>query len=122
MSLWLVSVFCQVGFSSKKWGADPYFHTIDGRPYGGRLQIHDGVEYLSPFTAEDLVTGNIPIDLLPEELQAAIGQVIERTILAIERVNPGQITNTQIEAICLKFELSKTEGTGGSEDVGRVIN
>ncbi|GAB0174744.1 MAG: hypothetical protein HHAS10_06230 [Candidatus Altimarinota bacterium] len=100
-----VSIFCQVGFKSKERGSDVYFHEIEGRPYGGKIEIHDQKEFLSPFTAEELITGEISFDLLPDELQRAIGEVAQRTCAAIERVNPGQISRIHLDSVKIKFSL-----------------
>jgi hypothetical protein len=117
----MINVFCKVGFSSKKWGVDVHFHEINGKPYGWRLQIHDGVKYLRPYSLNDLLTGNIPYDQLPDELQAAIWEVAQRTFAAMERANPDHIKRDEINSVVIAFELSSDTSPARGEDSGGEI-
>ncbi|GAB0174745.1 MAG: hypothetical protein HHAS10_06240 [Candidatus Altimarinota bacterium] len=84
------NLICQVGFGYKQDPDHIYYHEKDGELLGFQVTLPDEEELLDPFTVDDLVTGQISFELLPQSIKELMMHLAERTFGLIQVDNPKE--------------------------------
>ncbi len=97
------TLICQVGFWYKSKKEEVHFPTLGDAVIGYPVVVPTSDNPYSPYTYAELVSGQVPYDLLPAQLRAIVDQFAHDAYEMLLETNPSLQSQLKRKAVRVRF-------------------